>query len=119
MQSGARWAVSRFILWNGNWDLQKAFDHVDRQVLWKMVEAQGFPMDLLATSLVSYGWGRNFVLNTEVSRRIYAHRGIAAGSPYAPYELAVHLVGLIEIVRQWNAVEQCRRFFPFTWMMYR
>ena len=73
---------THFVEWN--WDFLKAFDHIDRQVLWNTAAAQGYPMDLLATSLVSYGWGRNFVLNTEASRRIYAHRGIAAGSPYAP-----------------------------------
>ena len=28
--------------------------------------------------------------------------GIAAGSPYAPYELAVHLVGLVDIIRRWS-----------------
>ncbi len=32
-----------------NWDCQKAFDNVDRQVLWNKAEAQGHPMDLLAT----------------------------------------------------------------------
>ncbi len=59
-------------------------------------------MCALATSLVSYNWGRRFILNREVSREIRSGRGIAAGSPFAPYELAVYLGGLIDIVRQWN-----------------
>ena len=82
-----------------NWDFQRAFDHVDRGRLWKAAESEGYPMSLLAASLVSYGWERRFALNTEVSRPLRAHRGIAAGSPFAPYELAVHLAGLIEAVR--------------------
>ena len=59
-------------------------------------------MDILATSLTSYGWDRRFILNTEVSRTLKSHRGIAPGSPYAPYELALHLGRLIDLVRAWN-----------------
>ena len=85
----------------------KAFDHVDRSILWGKAKEAGYPMCALATSLVSYSWGRRFILNREVSREIKSGRGIAAGSPFAPYELAVYLDGLINIVRQWN-VEQSR-----------
>ena len=42
-------------------------------------------------------------MNREVSKEIRSGRGIAAGSPFAPYELAVYLDGLIGIVRAWNA----------------
>jgi hypothetical protein len=58
---------SHFVEWS--WDFQKAFDHVDRRALWRAAKAQGDPLDLLAVSSVSYGRGRNFTLNTEVSRR--------------------------------------------------
>jgi hypothetical protein len=86
-----------------NWDLQKAFDFVKREILWGKAKAAGYPMNSLATALVSYGWGRRFILNREVSKEIRSGRGIAAGSPFAPYELAVYLEGLIGIVRAWNA----------------
>ena len=90
------------------WDFQKAFDHVDRRILWDKAKDAGYPMCALATSLVSYGWGRRFILNKEVSKEIRSGRGIAAGSPFAPYELAVYLDGLIDIVRLWN-LEQISR----------
>jgi hypothetical protein len=89
-----------------NWDLQKAFDHVDRKILWRKAEEAGYPMGLLATSLVSYGWSRRFILNREVSQEIKSGRGVAAGSPYGPYELAVYVDGLIHIVREWNKVHK-------------
>ncbi len=59
-------------------------------------------------SLTLCGWGRRFVLNAGISRRVFAHRGIAAGSPHASHELAVHLVGLIDIVRRWNELEEVK-----------
>jgi hypothetical protein len=90
-----------------NWDLQKAFDYVNGDILWSKARAAGYPMKSLATALVSYGWGRRFILNREVSKEIRSGRGIAAGSPFAPYELAVYLEGLIEIVRAWNAQQVC------------
>jgi hypothetical protein len=74
-----------------NWVLQKAFDFVNRKILWGKARAAGYPMNSLATALVSYGWGRRFMLNREVSTGIRSGRGIAAGSPFAPYELAVYL----------------------------
>ena len=85
-----------------NWDLQKAFDYVNRIILWEKAKAAGYPMGSLATALVSYGWGRRFILNREVSKEIRSGRGIAAGSPFAPYELAVYLDGLIDMARSWN-----------------
>ena len=33
-----------------NWDLQKAFDHVDRRILWDKAKDAGYPMCALATS---------------------------------------------------------------------
>ena len=63
-----------------NWDLQKAFDYVKRDILWSKARAAGYPMKSLATALVSYGWGRRFILNREVSKEIRSGRGIAAGS---------------------------------------
>lgn len=65
-------------------------------------------MGLLATSLVSYGWSRRFILNREISQEIKSGRGVAAGSPYGPYELAVYLDGLIHIVRGWNKVHNAK-----------
>ena len=97
---------SHFVEWN--WDFQKAFDHVDRTKLWARAAKVGYPLSILATSLCSYGWGRRFVLNREVSAEIRAQRGIAAGSPFAPYELAVHLDGLVDLVRHWNTLEECK-----------
>ncbi len=47
------------------------------------------------------------MLNREVSPKIRPSRAIAAGSPFAPYELPVYLEGLIVSVRHWNE-EQCR-----------
>ena len=44
-------------------------------------------------------------MNSEVSEEIWAWLGIAAGPPFAPYELAVYLADLIDIVRQWNLEE--------------
>ncbi len=90
-----------------NWDLQKAFDHVDRQTLWSKAFEAGYTMCALASSLVSYGWRRRFILNREVLREIRSSRGIAARSPFAPYELAVYLEGLMVRVRVWNE-EQAR-----------
>ncbi len=85
---------------------------MDRGLLWKAVVEHSDPLVALAASLVSYGWGRRFALNAEVSRRIFPHRVIAAGSPYAPYELAVHLVGLIDVVRRWNETEGVAAHLP-------
>ena len=87
-----------------NWDLQKAFDHVDRKILWSKAREADYPMGILATSLNSYGWSRRFILNREVSPVIRAGRGVAAGSLYGPYELAVYVAGIIVIVRDWNRI---------------
>ena len=88
-----------------NWDFQKAFDFVDRRRLWDSAARHGYPMGILAASLNSYGWSRRVLLNSEVSDEIWARLGIAAGSPFAPYELAVHLADLVDMVRQWNLEE--------------
>ena len=61
-------------------------------------------MGILATSLNSSGWSRRFILNREVSPVIRAGRGVAAGSPYGPYELAVYVAGIIGIVREGNRI---------------
>ena len=53
---------AKFLEWN--WDLQKAFDHVSRDILWDTGVRYGYPLDILATSLTSYGWDRRFILNT-------------------------------------------------------
>ncbi len=37
-----------------NWDLQKAFDHVDRSISWSKAKEADSPTSALATSLVSY-----------------------------------------------------------------
>ncbi len=97
-----------FLEWT--WDLQKAFDHVDRGLLWQAAGRHGYPKSVLATSLVSYGWGRRFLLTTEVSRMLLSHRGIAAGSPYAPYELALQVAGVIDLVRAWNVAGKPKAF---------
>ncbi len=86
-----------------NWDLSKAFDHVGRAKLFQIAVQRGYPAGVLANSLVSYGWQRKFILDTEVSGSLASHRGIAPGSPSAPYELAVYLAGLSEIVAAYRA----------------
>ncbi len=57
-----------------NWDLQKATDHVDWSTLWTKVHDAGYPMCALASSLVSYGWGRRFTVDREVSHEIRSGR---------------------------------------------
>ena len=93
-------ASAKFLEWS--WDLQKAFDHVSRDILWETGVRYDYPLDILATSLTSYGWDRRFILNSEVSKSLKSRRGIAPGSPYAPYELALHLGRLIDLVRAWK-----------------
>ena len=91
---------AKFLAWN--WDLQKAFDCISSYNLWGTGVRYGYPLDILATSLTSYGWDRRFILNSEVSRPLKSHRGIVAGSPYAPYDLALHIGKLIGLVRAWQ-----------------
>ncbi len=71
-----------FMKWN--WDLQKACDLVERENVFEEACRQGYPMDIMRTSLVSYGWEKRFVLNTEVPSVIRSHRGIAASTLFAP-----------------------------------
>ena len=52
-----------------NWDLQKAFDHVDRRKLWEAGRREGYPLSVLRLSLLSYGWSRRFLWNSEVSEK--------------------------------------------------
>ena len=85
-----------------NWDLSKAFDHVGRRGLVTAAKKLGYPVLLLLNSLHSYGWSRRFVLNKELSSVIKSHRGVAAGSPFAPYELMVAIFGIVSIVRSWE-----------------
>ncbi len=83
------------------------FDHVDRQKLCKKGSESGYPMGVLASSLVSCSWGRRFMLNREALQEIRSQRGIAAGSHFARHELAIHVVSLIDLLRAWSR-EQVR-----------
>ena len=73
------------------WDFKKAFEHVQRPLLWQKAQAQGYPMALLRMSLRSYGWDRRILTeHNVVSGTIKARRGIAAGSAFAIYELKAY-----------------------------
>ncbi len=72
-----------------SWDFQKAFDRVDRAISWPKARDAEYPMSAMASSIVPYGWGRMFALSREVLLESRPCMGIAAGSPFAPYELAV------------------------------
>ncbi len=82
---------------------------MDRRILWTKAKEADYPMCALAASLVIFGLGRRFILNREASHEILSSRGIAAGSPFAPYELTVYLEGLIVLVRTWNEMHGKRK----------
>jgi hypothetical protein len=68
-------------------DLKKAFEHVDRRLLFSLAASQKYPSRARVLSLTSYRWDRRAVYGRHVSRPIATTRGIAAGSPFAAFEL--------------------------------
>ena len=79
------------------WDLSKAFDRVNWGNLVKRAVEWGYPLEALRLSMVSYSWQRRLVMDGVIGGKVHPRRGVAAGSPFAPYELA--LVTLPTIVR--------------------
>jgi hypothetical protein len=68
-------------------DLQTAHEHVDRFNLIAAAKASGYPMGCLMAGLRVHTWPRRLVFNRMVSRSVVPRRGIAAGSPFATFEL--------------------------------
>ena len=77
-------------------DLAKAFDQVDRDLLWGAGLAYGYPMAVLRVALAAYSWPRRLVSDFGVSSpELRAARGVAAGSPFATFELKLLLLGAV------------------------
>lgn len=49
----------------------------------------GYPLEALRLSMTSYSWKRRLVIDGVVGKGIYFTKGVAAGSPFAPFELAL------------------------------
>lgn len=79
------------------WDLIKAFDRVNWDKLVSRAKEWGYPLEALRLSMTSCSWKRRLVMDGVVGKGIYPTKGVAAGSPFAPFELA--LVVLPTIVR--------------------
>jgi hypothetical protein len=77
------------------WDIRKAFENVDREILWEKGKNNGYPLDVLRLSLASYDWERMLSMGMLVSRPIKPSRGIAAGSAFATFELTLYLLDLM------------------------
>ncbi len=77
------------------WDLSKAFDHVSWHHMEEQARAWGYPMQAWATSGPAYRWSRRVVVDIVASHEVWPRRGIAAGSPFAPYELVLYLAEAI------------------------
>ena len=83
------------------WDFKKAFEHVQRPLLWQKAKQQGYPLALLRMSLRSYGWERRILTeHNVVSGPLKARRGIAAGSAFAIYELKVYCMEFTKITQR-------------------
>ena len=72
-------------------DMKKAFDYVNREKLMQAAKDMGYPMHALAMSTISYHWNRSICIEQRLSKPIRPRRGIAAGSAFATFELAVLL----------------------------
>ena len=75
-------------------DIRKAFETLVRELLWHYAIKEGYPLDLLYMALSAYTWTRYLVIGGFTSRGIIPHRGIAAGSTSATYELALYMLGV-------------------------
>ena len=75
-------------------DIRKAFETLVRELLWHYAIKEGYPLDLLYMALNAYTWTRFLVIGGFTSRGIIPHRGIAAGSTSATYELALYMLGV-------------------------
>ncbi len=70
------------------WDLKKAFEGLDRDILWEMGERYG-----LRLSLGTYAMTRRLQLEQGiVSKHLRGARGICAGSARATFELELYLL---------------------------
>ena len=58
------------------WDVQKAFDQVDRAMLFRKARDLGYPMHVLRLSLDSYGFERRLIDRDIVSRPLAPAKGI-------------------------------------------
>ena len=74
------------------WDLSKAFDRVDWQVAEAAAKQFGYDQAAWRLSKQSYMWGRRLKMEGLVGPTLLPSRGIAAGSPFAAYELALVLL---------------------------
>ena len=72
-------------------DMKKAFDYVNREKLMQAAKEMGYPMHAFAMSTISYQWNRSICIEQRLSKPIRPRRGIAAGSAFATFELAVLL----------------------------
>ena len=84
-------------------DLMKCYEHVDREILIKWGQFFGYPGAYLRFSIAAYGWGRNMKWQGIYAKKVFAQRGIAAGSVAAPIELVVYLLAGIRKLKRRSA----------------
>ena len=83
------------------WDMQQAFDLVNRRKLWEAVELSNFPMEILQRSLTPYDWPRHCIgSNNILGEQTWATRGIGPGSPHATHELQVYLAASMLVLKK-------------------
>ena len=81
-------------------DLRKCFEHLSRDLLWEACERHAYQMHVARMSIASYGWTRFLLGRFDLcGRKVWAARGIAAGSPFATTELKVYCLTLAKAIK--------------------
>ena len=78
------------------WDIRKAFDAIDRELLAKIAHTVSYPMFALRLSMSMYA-GTRFLVHDNVAsdHMLLARKGCLAGSKFAGYELKCLMAGML------------------------
>lgn len=83
-------------------DFEKAFDRVDRNVLWRILEKRGYPQQLIKAVQSLYSNTRVAVKsNLKVSEEIPTNQGVRQGCPLSP---ALFNIYIDDIMRRWRTL---------------
>ena len=74
------------------WDLMKAFEHIQHEILVREGQAVGMPMSTLIMDVNSYQWPRRFTMDLIVSRVCQPEDGMVAGATGAPYQIKAYML---------------------------
>ncbi len=69
--------------------MRKVVEHMDRLTFRSIAQKMGYPTVPLELSLLSYTWPRHPTIRKAAGEPIFPARGIAAGSAWAVFELAL------------------------------